>query len=112
MYELFTNIEMPVLEVLADMQYRGMYVDKNELIAYGDELKGRINELTEKIHELAGEEFNINSTKQLGEILFEKLKLPVVKKTKRGKDFYGCKGRRGSVNGKEQINERNYSEHK
>ena len=84
MYELFTNIEMPVLEVLADMQYRGMYVDKNELIAYGDELKGRINELTEKIHELAGEEFNINSTKQLGEILFEKLKLPVVKKTKSG----------------------------
>ena len=84
MYELFTNIEMPVLEVLADMQYRGMHVDKNELIAYGDELKERINELTEKIHELAGEEFNINSTKQLGEVLFEKLKLTVVKKTKSG----------------------------
>lgn len=84
MYGLFTDIEMPVLEVLADMQYRGMYVDKNELIAYGDELKERLNELTAKIHELAGEEFNINSTKQLGEVLFEKLKLPVVKKTKSG----------------------------
>lgn len=84
MYDLFTNIEMPVLEVLADMQYRGMYVDKNELIAYGDELKIKLDELTNKIHELAGEEFNINSTKQLGEILFEKLKLPVIKKTKNG----------------------------
>ena len=84
MYDLFNNIEMPVLEVLADMQYRGMYVDKNELIAYGDELKVKLDELTNKIHELAGEEFNINSTKQLGEVLFEKLKLPVIKKTKNG----------------------------
>ena len=84
MYDLFNNIEMPVLEVLADMQYRGMYVDKNELIAYGDELKGKLDELTSKIHELAGEKFNINSTKQLGEVLFEKLKLPVIKKTKNG----------------------------
>ena len=84
MYDLFNNIEMPVLEVLADMQYRGMYVDKNELIAYGDELKVKLDELTNKIHELAGEEFNINSTKQLGEVLFEKLKLPVIKKTKSG----------------------------
>lgn len=84
MYNLFNNIEMPVLEVLADMQYRGMYVDKNELIAYGDELKVKLDELTNKIHELAGEEFNINSTKQLGEVLFEKLKLPVIKKTKNG----------------------------
>ncbi len=84
MLELFNNIEMPVLEVLADMQYRGMYVDKEELIKYGDELKVKLEELTKTIHELAGEEFNINSPKQLGEILFEKLKLPVVKKTKSG----------------------------
>ena len=82
MLELFNNIEMPVLEVLADMQFRGMYVDKDELVSYGDELKARIEELTNIIHNLAGEEFNINSPKQLGEILFEKLKLPVVKKTK------------------------------
>ena len=84
MLELFNNIEMPVLEVLADMQFRGMYVDKDELVSYGDELKARIEELTNIIHNLAGEEFNINSPKQLGEILFEKLKLPVVKKTKSG----------------------------
>lgn len=84
MLELFNNIEMPVLEVLADMQFRGMYVDKDELISYGDELKARIDELTNIIHELAGEEFNINSPKQLGEVLFEKLKLPVIKKTKSG----------------------------
>ncbi len=84
MLDLFNNIEMPVLEVLADMQYRGMYVDKEELIKYGDELKAKLEELTKTIHEFAGEEFNINSPKQLGEILFEKLKLPVVKKTKSG----------------------------
>ena len=84
MLELFNTIEMPVLEVLADMQYQGMYIDKEELVDYGKELKLRLDQLTSDIHELAGEEFNINSTKQLGEILFEKLKLPVIKKTKSG----------------------------
>ena len=84
MIELFNTIEMPVLEVLADMQYRGIYIDKDELISYGNELKEKIDELTKSIYELAGEEFNINSPKQLGEILFEKLKLPVIKKTKSG----------------------------
>lgn len=84
MLKLFNEIEMPVLEVLADMQLQGMYIDKNELLEYGKELKSRIDELTSEIHNLAGEEFNINSTKQLGEILFEKLKLPVIKKTKNG----------------------------
>lgn len=82
--ELFTNIEMPTLKVLAKMQYAGMYVDKDELLEYGNELKEGIEKLTNEIHELCGEEFNINSTKQLGEILFEKLKLPVKKKTKNG----------------------------
>ena len=75
---------MPVLEVLADMQYQGMYVDKDELIEYGAELKKKIDELTDKIHELADSDFNINSPKQLGEVLFEKLNLPVIKKTKSG----------------------------
>lgn len=84
MIDLFNNIEMPVLEVLADMQFRGMYVDKDELVNYGKELKSRIDELTNIIHKLAGTEFNINSPKQLGEVLFEQLKLPVVKKTKSG----------------------------
>ena len=84
MLELFNTIEMPVQEVLADMQYRGIYIDKDELISYGNELKEKIDELTKSIYSLAGEEFNINSPKQLGEILFEKLKLPVIKKTKSG----------------------------
>ena len=82
--DLFNNIEMPLVEVLADMQYNGIYADKNELIDFGNTLKKEIEKLTEKIYKLAGEEFNINSTKQLGAILFEKLKLPVIKKTKSG----------------------------
>lgn len=82
--DLFKNIDMPTVEVLAEMQWNGMYVDLDELEEYGKELKERIEVLTHEIYELCGEEFNINSTKQLGEILFEKLKLPVVKKTKSG----------------------------
>ena len=82
--DLFKNIDMPTVEVLAEMQWNGMYVDLEELEAYGQELKDRIEILTTEIYELCGEEFNINSTKQLGEILFEKLKLTVVKKTKSG----------------------------
>ena len=82
--ELFKNIDMPTVEVLAEMQWNGMYVDLQELEEYGQKLKDRLEILTQEIYELAGEEFNINSTKQLGEILFEKLKLTVVKKTKSG----------------------------
>ena len=84
MYELFLNIEMPVMEVLADMQYDGIYVEKEELVEFGKELKAGLEKLTIEIYDLAGETFNINSTKQLGEILFEKLGLTVVKKTKSG----------------------------
>ena len=82
--DLFNKIEMPLVEVLADMQYQGMYVDREELVEFGRTLKERLNQLTNEIYELAEEEFNINSTKQLGEILFEKLKLPIIKKTKTG----------------------------
>ena len=82
--ELFKKIDMPTVEVLAEMQWNGMYVDLQELEEYGQQLKDRLEILTQEIYELTGEEFNINSTKQLGEILFEKLKLPVVKKTKSG----------------------------
>lgn len=84
MLGLFNNIEMPVLEVLANMQINGMLVDKEELISFGVDLKKGLEELTAKIYELAGKEFNINSTKQLGEVLFEDLKLSVIKKTKNG----------------------------
>ena len=82
--DLFNNIEMPLVEVLADMQFNGIYADKDELIEFGKTLKKEIERLTNKIYKLAGEEFNINSTKQLGTILFERLKLPVIKKTKSG----------------------------
>ena len=82
--ELFNNIDMPTVEVLAEMQWNGMYLDETELEDYGQELKDRLEILTQEIYEMCGEEFNINSTKQLGEILFEKLRLPVVKKTKSG----------------------------
>ena len=82
--ELFKTIDMPTVEVLAEMQWNGMYLDINELDDYGEELKTRLEILTQEIYEMCGEEFNINSTKQLGEILFEKLRLPVVKKTKSG----------------------------
>ena len=81
---LFNTIEMPLVEVLAEMQYKGMYVDKQELENFGLELKEKIDELKNEIYELSGEEFNINSPKQLGELLFDKLKLPVYKKTKSG----------------------------
>lgn len=83
-YTLFTDIEMPLVKVLADMQFVGMKVEKEELISYGNILKQQIEELTGEIYHLVGEEFNINSPKQLGEILFEKLKLPYAKKTKSG----------------------------
>ncbi len=81
---LYYDIELPLIKVLADMQITGMYVDKNELSAFGEKLKSRIEVLTEKIYEYAGEEFNIKSPFQLGDILFEKLALPHGKKTKRG----------------------------
>lgn len=82
--KLFREIEMPLVEVLASMQYEGIYIDKQELIDFGKELQEKIEILTKEIYELTGEEFNINSTKQLGEVLFEKLKLTVKKKTKTG----------------------------
>ena len=82
--DLFNNIEMRVLETLADMQYNGMLIDREELINYGEFLKQSINSLTEEIYNLCGQQFNINSPKQLGKVLFEDLKLTVHKKTKSG----------------------------
>ena len=82
--ELFNKIEMPVLEVLAEMQYEGIYIDKEELLNFGNTLKNDIELLTKDIYNLVGKEFNINSPKQLGEILFEQLGLTSSKKTKNG----------------------------
>ena len=82
--KLFNTIEMPLVEVLSEMQYNGMKCDSEELAKFGISLKERLNQLTNEIYEIAGEEFNINSTKQLGVILFEKLGLKAKKKTKSG----------------------------
>jgi len=81
---LYNSIEYPLTKVLYDMETEGITVDKAELKKYGESLVGRIDELEKNIYEKAGEEFNINSPKQLGEILFEKLGLPGGKKTKSG----------------------------
>lgn len=84
MERLFHDVELPLLSVLADMEYRGFKVDKDMLEQLGQEFSVQIDALTESIYGYAGENFNINSTKQLGVILFEKLGLPVIKKTKTG----------------------------
>ncbi|RDC49223.1 DNA polymerase I, partial [Acinetobacter sp. RIT592] len=81
---LFYHVEMPLVEVLGYMEYEGVMVDKDKLIELGEEFKISIDKLEKDIYNLAGEEFNINSPKQLGVILFEKLELPVIKKTKTG----------------------------
>lgn len=81
---LYYEVELPLVEVLADMEYNGFKVDLEVLKQLGDEFESQINSLTNEIYELAGQEFNINSPKQLGEVLFDKLKLPVIKRTKTG----------------------------
>lgn len=83
-YDLFETIDMPTIEVLANMQWNGMGINKEELIEFGKTLKDGLEIITEDIYKLAGEEFNINSPKQLGEILFDKMGLTVIKKTKSG----------------------------
>lgn len=82
--KLFYEIEMPLATVLFEMEHEGFKIDRDGLINYGLRLDGNINELAERIYGYAGREFNINSPKQLGEILFETLQLPHGKKTKTG----------------------------
>lgn len=84
MLELYNNIEHPLIFTLADMEKRGIKADKKELETYSQKLNERIMQLETQIYVLAGEQFNINSPKQLGVILFEKLNLPFAKKTKTG----------------------------
>jgi len=84
MLDLYNTIEMPLISVLASMEYNGVRCDKEILDKMSIELEDRINSLEKEIYELAGEEFNISSPKQLGVILFEKLELPFAKKTKTG----------------------------
>ena len=84
MNELFYDVELPLTNVLADMEYRGFTVDDVQLRELGVEFDKKIELLTHEIYEYSEVEFNINSPKQLGEILFNKLNLPVIKKTKTG----------------------------
>ncbi|MBR3250068.1 MAG: DNA polymerase I [Clostridia bacterium] len=83
-YELFETVDMPTVEVLSSMQWDGMYLNLEELEQYGEEIKQKVDKLTKEIYDLCDTEFNINSPKQLGEVLFEKLELPAIKKTKNG----------------------------
>ncbi len=84
MDKLFYDVEMPLSKVLFDMERLGVLVDKDELIRYGESLVEGIDRLQRAVYDAAGEEFNLNSPKQLGEILFEKMQLPGGKKTKSG----------------------------
>lgn len=85
LYKLFEELEMPLVGVLADMEYEGVSIDKEALKALSEELKGKIAEEEKIIYEIAGKEFNISSPKQLGEILFDQMNIdPGNKKTKTG----------------------------
>ena len=84
MEQLMDEIEMPLVFVLADMEHEGIGIDAGALKEYGQKLSVSISEIEQKIYEQAGETFNINSPKQLGVILFEKMQLPNGKKTKTG----------------------------
>ena len=84
MKKLYTDMEMPLLFTLSDMEKEGIRVNAEELKEYGEKAQVRIAELEKSIWQQAGEEFNINSPKQLGVILFEKLQMPGGKKTKTG----------------------------
>lgn len=84
MLELFYEMEMPLTKVLYEMELAGIKVRPDELKAYGEALTGRIAELERSVCEQAGVQFNINSPKQLGEVLFEKMGIPGAKKTKTG----------------------------
>ncbi len=84
MYSLWHDLEIPLAKVLVQMVLKGIKVQRERLEKMEVELQGQLDDIEEKIYELAGEKFNINSPKQLGVILFEKLELPVIKKTKTG----------------------------
>ncbi|MGQ9557870.1 MAG: DNA polymerase I [Desulfurispora sp.] len=84
MSELYYSVELPLVRILAGMEMAGIAVDKRQLQLMSGELEERLQQVSSEIYRLAGEPFNINSPKQLGQILFEKLGLPVIKRTKTG----------------------------
>lgn len=82
--QLYEEIEKPLVQVLAELELTGIAIDRVQLQNMNEELANQLEELLKRIYDLAGESFNVNSTKQLGHILFEKLNLPALKKTKTG----------------------------
>lgn len=85
--KIYFDLELPVLEVLAQIEWNGVKIDTKTLDRLSEEMGKNVDRLVAEIYALAGEEFNINSPKQIGEVLFQKLKLPMVKKTRKTKDF-------------------------
>ena len=83
-FDLYSTLELPLAFILCDMECAGVVVNEQRLIEMGEELASKLTAIEQKIYALAGTDFNINSPKQLGVILFEKLALPVIKKTKTG----------------------------
>lgn len=83
-FELYETIELPLAFILCDMECAGVRINEQRLIEMGQELKSKLTAIEQKIYALAGTEFNINSPKQLGVVLFETLGLPIIKKTKTG----------------------------
>ena len=77
--DLLLNLELPLARILSEMEETGIYTDINDLRQMQSEIQGKLDLLISNIHEAAGEEFNINSPKQLGVVLFETLELPVIK---------------------------------
>jgi DNA polymerase-1 len=82
---LFEDIEIPLIEILANMEKEGVTLNRNLLLHLSREFETKLKDLTKQIYEIAGQDFNINSPQQLSSILFEKLKLPIIKRTKTGK---------------------------
>lgn len=87
--DLLNNLELPLARILADMEETGIYTDVNDLKEMQNELQEKLDNLVSEIYEAAGESFNINSPKQLGIVLFETLKLPIIKKNKDGLFYCG-----------------------
>lgn len=102
LFRLYSDIELPLVEVLANIEHNGMYVDKNRLEDFGKSITIRIDEIVKKIYDISGSEFNVNSTQQLGHILFEKLHIPYPKKTK-GNNYSTDKETLESIEGDFEI---------
>ena len=83
-FELYRQLELPLASILGKMEAQGVKADRDTLLHIGEDLSGKLAAIEREIYEVAGETFNINSTKQLGTVLFEKLGLPPIKKTKTG----------------------------